>query len=165
MTDRLELRAVDPVRDLQALFAIFSDPASWEHAPDSRHLEPDTTLGWLQRAATRWQEDTLSYWTARLRTNGEVVGVGGARRHVTGSWNLLWRIDTAHQGQGLARELGTVAIEAARAVDSSVPVIAWVRSHNVASRGLASRLGLIEHSERVDECDGVARIPYADRPI
>ncbi|HEY0226807.1 MAG TPA: GNAT family N-acetyltransferase [Mycobacterium sp.] len=101
----------------------------------------------------------------RKREGGEVVGVGGAQRHITGSWNLLWRIDTAQRGQGLATELGNAAIESARAIDDTVPVIAWIRSNNPASRRVAERLGLIEHSARIDESDGVVRIPYTDRPI
>jgi RimJ/RimL family protein N-acetyltransferase len=165
VTDRLQLSATDPACDVDGLFPIWSDPTSWEHAPDSRHAEPQQTLDWLERSTARWEADGLSYWTARLRETGAVVGAGGARRHVAGSWNLLWRISGEQQGKGLAAELGKAAIEAAHAVDDSVPVIAWIRSNNPASRRLAEKLGLVEHSERVDEEDGVVRIPYADREI
>ncbi len=165
VTDRLELIATDPARDVDGLFPIWSDPASWEHAPGSRHTETRQTLEWLEQSAARWQADGLSYWTARLRGTDTVVGSGGVTRHAAGSWNLLWRIDTAQRGQGLAAELGKAAIEAAHTADDSVPVIAWIRSNNPASRRVAEKLGLVEHSERIDEWDGLTRILYADREI
>lgn len=165
VTERLELSATDPGRDVDGLFPIWSDPASWEHAPEYRHTEPQQTFDWLERSAARWDTDGLSYWTARLRGTDVVVGSGGVARHATGSWNLLWRIDIAQQGQGLAAELGEAAIEAAHGADNRAPVIAWIRSNNPASRRLAEKLGLVEHSERIDEADGVARIPYADRDL
>ncbi|HEX3614977.1 MAG TPA: GNAT family N-acetyltransferase [Solirubrobacteraceae bacterium] len=163
-TDRLELRAVDPGSDLEALFAIWSDPASWRHAPEYRHPEPRTTREWLELEATHWDEEGLGYWTARLRESGEVVGAGGARRHRAGFWNLLWRIDGARQGHGYATELGRAAVKAARTVDDSLAAIAWIVPVNVASRRVADRLGLIEHEQRLN-VDGRHRIPYADRPL
>ncbi|HLH67076.1 MAG TPA: GNAT family N-acetyltransferase [Solirubrobacteraceae bacterium] len=165
VTDRLELSATDPARDLDGLFPIWSDPASWEHAPEYRHTEARQTLDWLRRSAARWRTDGLSYWTARLRGTDTVVGSGGVARRATGSWNLLWRLDPRQRGRGLATELGRAALDAAHAADPGSPVIAWIRSSNHSSRRLAERLGLVEHSERVDESDGVTRIPYADRAL
>ena len=60
--------------------------------PPSRHASEAVTRSWIERAAVRWQTDGLSYWTARLGATGEVVGVGGAQRHVTGSWNVYYRL-------------------------------------------------------------------------
>jgi RimJ/RimL family protein N-acetyltransferase len=162
-TERLELRAIDPERDTDALFSIWSDYASWTHAPEYRHPERQTTRDWLELEAGRW-EVGLAYWTARLRDSGEVIGAGGARRHDAGFWNLLWRIDGAHHGQGYATELGRAAIDAAQAVDDTLAAIAWIVPVNVASRRVAQRLGLIEHDERLNR-DGRYRIPYADRPL
>ena len=165
LTANLELSVPDRDHDVEALFRIWSDPASWKHAPELRHLEPSTTADWLNRTVARWERDGLSYWTVRRRDTGEVIGSGGASRHITGSWNLLWRIDTSQRRRGFATEIGRAAIAAAVAVDDSVPVIAWIRSSNTASRRVAIRLGLIEHSERDDKGNGVIRIPYADRAI
>lgn len=162
-TARLELRPLDPEHDLEALFAIWSDPASWAHAPEYRHPERQTTREWLELEAGRW-EDGLGYWTARLRETGEVVGAGGARRHQAGFWNLLWRIDGAQQGHGYATELGRAAIAAAGAVDQTLAAIAWIVPVNTASRRVAQRLGLIEHPPRLNS-DGRHRIPYADRSL
>jgi RimJ/RimL family protein N-acetyltransferase len=181
-TARLELRAVDPERDLDALHAIWSDPASWWHAPEYRHPEPQTTRDWLESEAASWREDGLGYWSVRLRAghtgshtdsgtaagdNGDIgasIGAGGARRHPAGFWNLLWRIDQAHQGHGYATELGRAALAAAHQVDEALPVIAWVLPINEASCRVAERLDLIEHEPRLNK-DGKRRIPFADRPL
>jgi hypothetical protein len=44
-------------------------------------------------------------------------------------------------------------------------VIAWVAQHNIPSRRVAERLGLVDRGSHVDGSDGRVRIAYADRPI
>ncbi len=164
-TDRLDLRPPDPVRDLDDLFPIFSDPGGWWYDPDGRHREPAQTEEWLTRAAARFETDGLSYWTARLHDEGIVIGVGGAQRQRTGAWNLSYRITSAHQGRGYATELGRAGQAAALAVDSEVPVIAWIAEHNTPSRKVAERLGLMSYGLAIDPSDGELRLAYSDRPI
>lgn len=165
VTDRLDLRRPDPSGDLDALFAIFSDPDSWWYEPESRHLNPDRTRDWLARAAARFDTDGLSYWTVRLCHGGEIIGVGGAQRQPSGAWNLNYRIATAHQGYGYATELARAARSAALAHDPSVPLIAWIAEHNVASRRVAEPLGLTNYGLAIDPSDDQQRLAYADRPI
>ena len=130
LTERLDLRPVDPVADLESLGRLFADPDGWWYEPGGRHPNLGTSRRWLERAADRWISDGLSYWTVRLRTDGTVLGTGGVQRHASGTWNLFYRLDTAHQGHGYATELGQEALRAAAAVDPSVAVIAWVLEHN-----------------------------------
>lgn len=163
LTDRLDLRKTDPAGDLDDLFAIFSDPAGWWYDPEGRHADRARTRDWLTRAATRFDEDGLSYWTVRRRDTGEIAGVGGAQRQRTRAWNLNYRLGTAHQGQGLATELGRAAQAAAAAVDSEVPFIAWVAPHNTPSVKVAERLGLTNYGLRTDPSDGQQRLAWADR--
>lgn len=165
LTDRLDLRCPDPRRDLEDLFAIFSDPDGWWYDPAGRHSERERTRDWLSRAASRFDSDGLSYWTVRLRDNGKIIGVGGAQRQRTGAWNLNYRIATAHQGKGFATELGRAAYTAASALDASVPFIAWIAEHNLSSRRVAERLGLTNHGLAVDPSDDQPRLAYADRRI
>ena len=165
MTDRLDLRRPDPEKDLDDLFAIFSDPDGWWYDPDGRHREPARTKGWLTRAAARFETDRLSYWTVRRRDDGAVMGVGGAQRQRTRAWNLNYRIATIHQGQGYATELGRAARAAATAIDSNVPIIAWVAEDNTPSRKVAERLGLKNYGPAIDPSDGKVRLAYADRLI
>jgi RimJ/RimL family protein N-acetyltransferase len=164
-TERLDLRRPDPDGDLDALFAIFSDPAGWWYDPAGRHLEPGRTRDWLARAAARFDTDGLSYWTVRRRDDGAVIGVGGAQRQRTRAWNLNYRIATAQRGRGFATELGRAAMAAATARDPTVPIIAWVAEHNVPSRRVAERLGLVDRGLGTDPSDGQRRRAYTDRPL
>jgi RimJ/RimL family protein N-acetyltransferase len=164
LTDRLELRAIDPA-DAEDLFAIFSDPAGWWYDPTHRHADLATTRTFTERAAARWPTDRLSYWTARRASDGVVVGLGGAQRHRSGTWNLNYRIDTAHQGHGYATELARAAQAAATAIDPGVAFIAWVAPHNTPSRAVAERLGLHDYGLRVDASDGQPRLAFADRAL
>jgi RimJ/RimL family protein N-acetyltransferase len=165
LTHRLDLRCPDAHGDLDDLFAIFSDPDGWWYDPGGRHLDPERTRDWLTRAAGRFETDGLSYWTARRRTDGTIIGVGGAQRQRTGAWNLNYRVATAHQGQGFATELGRAAYTAASALDAAVPFIAWIAEHNLPSRRVAERLGLTSYGLAVDPSDNQLRLAYADRPI
>jgi RimJ/RimL family protein N-acetyltransferase len=142
-TERLDLRPVDPVADLDALGRLFADPDGWWFDPAARHTDLETSRGWLERAAQRWRSDGLSYWTVRLRDGDDVIGVGGAQRHRSGAWNLLYRLDTRRQGGGYATELGRAAMEAAASVDADAAFIAWVAEHNAPSRRVAERLWLV----------------------
>jgi RimJ/RimL family protein N-acetyltransferase len=164
-TERLDLRPVDPIADLDALGRLFADPDGWWYEPDGRHSDVETSRGWLERAAQRWDSNGLSYWTVRLRDGGDVIGVGGAQRHRSGAWNLLYRLDTRHQGRGYATELGGAAMGAAAFVDAEAPFVAWVAEHNTPSRRVAERLGLVDRGLRIDANDGAPRLAYADRDL
>jgi len=165
VTERLDLRKTDPVGDLDDLFAIFSDPAGWWFDPSGRHTDPARTRDWLTRAAARFDEDGLSYWTARRRDTGEIAGVGGAQRQRTRAWNLNYRLGTAHQGLGFATELSRAARAAAMELDDSVPFIAWIAPENTPSLKVAERLGLTNYGLGVDPSDGQQRLAWADRPL
>jgi RimJ/RimL family protein N-acetyltransferase len=164
LTDRLDLRATAPT-DAEALFPIFSDPAGWWYDPEGRHTDLAVTRRFTERAAARWPQDRLSYWTVRRRDNDEVIGLGGAQRQRTGNWNLHYRIAASQQGHGYASELARAARASAKAVDASVPFIAWVAEHNAPSRRVAERLGLREQGLRIDVSDGQPRLAYADRDL
>src|SRR3954447_6801327 len=163
-TDRLLLSPM-AAGDLGDLFPIFHDPQGWAHDPAGRHLTVGTSAAFIERAAARWQRDRQSYWTVRLRSTGEVIGMGGVQRHSSGGWNLAYRVAGEHWGQGFATEVGAAAIEAAHSADNTVPVIAWIVAINEPSRRVAERLGLVNYGERVDTNDGQRRLAYADRPL
>lgn len=165
LTERLALRRTDPATDLDDLFPIFSDPDGWWYDPDSRHTTRGRTEMWLTRAAERFGQDGLSYWTVRRRDTGAIIGVGGAQRQSTRAWNLNYRLGSAHQGQGFATELGRAARAAAGEIDDSVPFIAWIAPHNAPSIKVAERLGLTNFGLRADPSDGRLRLAYADRQL
>src|SRR5207248_7679018 len=147
--------------DRGELYPIFHDPQGWTYDPTGRHLSVSTTAAFIDRAAARWQTDGQSYWTVRLRSTGEVIGMGGIQRHSSGGWNLAYRIAFEHWGQGYATEVSAAAIEAAHRADNTVPVIAWIAAGNLASRRVAERLKLVNYGERIDTNDGQPRLAYA----
>ena len=163
-TDRMVLRAATP-EEADDLFPITSDPRTWTHAPHGRHLDLATTRDWLSRAAARWERDGLSYWMARDRVSGDVVGVGGVQRQRTGNWNLYYRLAAVNWGHGYATELGRAALDAARACDNSVAVVAWILSGHAASQRVAQRLGLVDRGPHADPSDGVTRHAFTDRQV
>ncbi|HEX3977794.1 MAG TPA: GNAT family N-acetyltransferase [Solirubrobacteraceae bacterium] len=165
LTERLDLQVTDPATDLDALFPIFSDPDGWWYDPDSRHTDRARTEDWLTRAAARFDQDGLSYWTVRRRDSAAIIGVGGAQRQSTRAWNLNYRLATAQQGHGFATELGRAAQTAASVVDAAVPFIAWIAPQNTPSVKVAERLGLTNYGMHADPSDGEARLAYADRPL
>jgi RimJ/RimL family protein N-acetyltransferase len=153
------------VNDAEELFVIMCDPAGWWYQPTGRHTELPTTVAFCEWVVRMWVSDGLSYWTARSVASDEVVGLGGARRHLDRTWNLSYRIATSHQGQGLATELSIAAHNAAAMVDPSVAFIAWVDEYNEASRRVAERAGLTNQGPRADPGDGEIRLAYSDRQL
>lgn len=98
-----------------------------------------------------------------------MVGTGGcAVRAGTTWWNLCYRFTPAAWGHGLAAELVTAALDAARAVDPDRPVVACLLEHDAESRGRAERAGLFPVWRGPDagnpDPDAV-RLVHADRPL
>ena len=175
-TARLRLDAVVP-DDLDEHVALMSDPDVWAHLPSGRHTSPERTAEAIAHSVGHWERDGLGYWTARLLVDlagtplhaGDMVGTGGCALRVgTAWWNLYYRLTPAAWGHGLAAELVTAALDAARAVDPGRPVVAYLLEHNVQSRVLAERAGLTQVWRGPDagnpDPDAV-RLIYADRPL
>ncbi|MGI4895928.1 MAG: GNAT family N-acetyltransferase [Janthinobacterium lividum] len=161
--NRLRYLPADP-EHAELVFPVMSDPAGWWFDPGARHVDVDRTRDWLRRAAQCRVRDGLSYWTV-FDSEDAVVGVGGAQRHRSGSWNLSYRIAAQQQRKGYALELARAGLTAAMAADDTVPVVAWVLPENVPSRRVAERLGLQSQGIRLDDNDGVLRLAYSDRPF
>lgn len=175
-TARLRLDAVVP-DDLDAHFALMSDPAVWAHLPSGRHTSPERTAEAIQHSVGHWERGGLGYWTARLLVDlagtplraGDVVGTGGCALRVgTAWWNLYYRLTPAAWGHGLAAELVTAALDAAREVDPDRPVVASLLEHNVESRVRAERAGLSlvwRGPDAGNPDPSAVRLVYADRPL
>jgi RimJ/RimL family protein N-acetyltransferase len=175
-TARLQLDAVVP-EDLDEHFTLMSDPGVWAHLPSGRHTDPARTMEGIRHSVDHWARDGLGYWTARLRDDlpgtplraGAMVGTGGCAVRVgTSWWNLYYRLTPAAWGHGLAAELVTAALDAARTVDPDRPVVAYLLEHNVESRVRAERAGLslVWRGPDAGNPDPAAvRLVYADRPL
>jgi RimJ/RimL family protein N-acetyltransferase len=53
--------------DLDALYAIESDPRVWTHYPSLRHVERGQTLALIERWSESWAEIGFGPWIARLK--------------------------------------------------------------------------------------------------
>lgn len=143
LTDRLDLRAVEP-DDLDALHRIRADPRNCAYLPTGPHEDPEVTRAWITRSGRRWETHGIGYWTVRLRSTAEVVGVGGVDRRPA-FWNLYYLIDANHAGRGYATELARAAMRAAAARHPDLPLAAWIHAGNFASQAVARHLGLRDY--------------------
>ena len=166
-TSRLDLD--EPVgTDLDALYAICSDPQSWTHFPSLRHTDPGATERMLQSWAEQWRRDGLSTWIIRERGNRTISGYGGCSKRRNTFWNLGYRLHPDAQGNGYAAEMCEIAVECAHRTEPELPIVAYLLEHNVASARVAERAGLelIARGPDVGNPDADAvRSVYADRPL
>ena len=84
-------------------------------------------------------------------------------------WNLYYRLTPPAWGHGLAAELLTAALDAARAVGPDLPVVAHLVEHNRESKDRAGSSGLTL-VWRGPEVGGnphpdAVRLIYADRSV
>ena len=166
-TARLTLTEVT-ADDLDDLYALSADPRVWEHFPSGRHLDVDTTSKQIETFRISWDEAGLGYWTARSRTTGEFIGVGGCARRGGSLWNVYYRVRPEAQGHGYATELVEAGQKAAHDVDPELPVTAFMLEHNFASKRTAERAGLqlVWRGPDAGNVDPDAvRLVFADRPL
>nr|WP_201468644.1 GNAT family N-acetyltransferase [Microbacterium hydrocarbonoxydans] len=166
-TDRLRLSRAVPA-DLDAVFAIQSDPRVWAHYPTLRHTDAEMTIRMMQRWERSWQTAGLGSWVARLRDTDGVIGNGGCTLLDGGVWNVGYRIAADHHGHGYATELAIAGIERARAIAPERPVIAYLVEHNRGSARVAEKLGLelVHRAPDAGNPDPAAiRLVYADRAL
>ncbi|WP_447911859.1 GNAT family N-acetyltransferase [Microbacterium phyllosphaerae] len=166
-TDRLRLSRAVP-SDLDALFAIQSDPRVWTHYPSLRHTDPAQTVEMMHRWERSWTEAGLGSWVVRRRDTDEVIGNGGCTLLGAEVWNIGYRIAGDHHGSGYATELARAGVEAARTTAPERPVIAYLVEHNHASARVAEKLGLelVHRAADAGNPDpAVVRLVYADRPL
>lgn len=168
-TARLALAPV-AADDVEAVHAVFGDPATWTHLPSGRHTHPDQTAQMIDHAAAGWRVHGLDSWTVRLAVPigelpaGAVVGLGGVSPREPHHWNLGYRLSPAVWGHGLATELAAEALRAAHEHDGDRPVVARALTTNPASIAVASRVGLREVL-RGERPDGLVRVALADREL
>ncbi|MFJ4998347.1 GNAT family N-acetyltransferase [Microbacterium sp. NPDC088619] len=167
LTDRLRLSRAVP-SDLDAVFAIQSDPRVWTHYPSLRHTDPETTVRMMERWERSWSTIGLGSWVARLRDTGEVIGNGGCTLLGDEVWNVGYRIAADHHGRGFATELARAGVERAQEIDPDRPVIAYLVEHNTGSARVAEKLGLelVHRAPDLGNPDPSAvRLVYADRAL
>ncbi|HBX80231.1 MAG TPA: hypothetical protein DEH05_03755, partial [Propionibacteriaceae bacterium] len=85
LAERLDLRP-PRMEDLDALHALYSDPAVWTHLPSGRHEQVDVTLAQLARVLAGWSADGLRLICRALDADNpdpNAVRLGSADRELT----------------------------------------------------------------------------------
>jgi RimJ/RimL family protein N-acetyltransferase len=163
LTDGLDLRAIAP-GDVDALHPLLSDSRNCAHLPEGPNESPAVSRAWIDRHGARWAGNGLGYWTVRLRSSDDVIGVGGAERRPN-FWNIYYLLDWRHWGHGYGTELARAARRAATLADADLPLVAWIHEDNAASKAVARHLGLTDYGLRSPEhWDGEPMHYWADRP-
>ncbi|MBT2474078.1 GNAT family N-acetyltransferase [Microbacterium sp. ISL-103] len=166
-TDRLQLSRAVP-SDLDAVFAIQSDPRVWTHYPSLRHTTRDDSIRMMERWERSWERAGLGSWVVRMRDTGEVIGNGGCTLLDGDVWNVGYRIAADHHGRGYATELARAAVDRARILAPDRAVIAYLVEHNTGSARVAQKLGLelVHRAPDAGNPDPSAiRLVYADRAL
>jgi RimJ/RimL family protein N-acetyltransferase len=156
-TERLRLRQLGAA-DLDALARLNADPRFM------RYLAPVMSRddSWRQLAMLlgHWQLRGYGPWAVELRRTGAFIGRLGL--YYPEGWPGLevgWALDPDYWGQGLATEGGRVALDLAVTALRASRVVSVIHPENVASIGVAERLGLRFEQRR--ELRGVTVAIYA----
>jgi RimJ/RimL family protein N-acetyltransferase len=158
-TDRLLLVPIGPQHAVD-LYRLRQDPwvahwygGTWNH---------DEATAFASSCAEAWTRDGVSKWMAYERSSGSLVGRGGMSRlgvnaSSTAQIDALlddpkWRADRLEVGwavmgnfrkRGMATEIGTAALSFATDQLGASRVIAYTERHNLASRRVMERLGML----------------------
>ncbi|WP_162242786.1 MULTISPECIES: GNAT family N-acetyltransferase [Micrococcaceae] len=141
--------------DIDDVFVVYGDPATWEHLPSGRHTAREQSEALARRHRQSWERAGLGPWAVRISgagadedlPAGTFIGAGGVSMTEGGVWNLGYRLTPRSWGRGLATELAEAAVTAAGAALPLVPVTARILSNNRASSVVAQRAGLARRWE------------------
>jgi RimJ/RimL family protein N-acetyltransferase len=158
-TERLVLAAIGPKRACD-LWRLHQDPwvATWYAGAWSR----EDAATFAADCARAWAADGVSKWIAYEKATGNLVGRGGLSRlpveatstsqidgllddpgWVASRLEVGWAIMTPYRGQGLAAEIGRAALAMATEELAASRVISFTERHNIASRRVMDRLGMV----------------------
>jgi RimJ/RimL family protein N-acetyltransferase len=158
-TERLVLRRPEQ-SDLDALFRIHGDPATWTHSPGAVHTEVEQSEEFLRRWLAHWDEHGFGYWS--VERGGAVIGFAGL--WLMPQWhgirdvlNVYYRFEPASWGNGYATEAVRAAVDLAHRHFAGTPLVARVRRTNHESARVALRVGF----ERRADLDETELIVYA----
>jgi RimJ/RimL family protein N-acetyltransferase len=140
----LRLRPLHP-DDLDALFAISSDPLLWEQHPSKERAEPD--------GFRRWFDEAMASGGALVAEDPDGTVVGTSRfehldleaSEVEIGWTFVAR---EHWGGSVNREMKRLMLDHAFA--SVQTVVFRVHSHNLRSQRAVEKLGAVRVGTQTD---------------
>jgi [ribosomal protein S5]-alanine N-acetyltransferase len=165
LTARLSLRRPGP-DDIDTILTVHSDPRACAHNPSDALRTRAEAAALFADWDDHWRRFDFGYWVVRRRTSPTGLGFCGLKfmtfrdRRIL---NLLYRLDPASWGDGIAGEAATAAVRWASGRLPDYPIVARVRPANVASQRVAARCGLAR-AETLDGpgLDGIDQIYVAN---
>lgn len=138
-TSRLALRPLT-MADAPAVAAMLADPEVMRHFPAP--LSRTQSDAWLLRNLQRYERDGTGLF-AVTRDEAWIGDCGLVRRQIGGHcvFELGYHFSRQVWGRGYATEAAAACVALARTAAPSLPLVALIRSGNVASRRVAARLG------------------------
>jgi RimJ/RimL family protein N-acetyltransferase len=153
-TERLMLRPPGPA-DGPGYRALLTDPVigQWLRPKPMRPFEPADGDLWLGEDEAHWDRFGFGPWAVLGRQSGDYLGRVGLRWTEVGDRpgiELVWAIDPARHGEGLAGEAATAALGFAADLELD-EVFAMILPINAASLRVAEKIGLeragnVEHA-------------------
>lgn len=140
-TERLRLDPLSP-DDGPEFLALFRDAGVRRFLLDDRVVDP----GWVTReigaSRHRFASGSVGLFVARLRgSEGAVVGVAGLRPYHSGELQILYAVDPARSGKGIASEMVAAVLDYCFDLAELERVRATIDAPNEASIKLVERLG------------------------
>lgn len=152
-TERLALRRLLP-DDLDALFALYSDPQIRQYFPEGTlsYAETREELEWFLNGHPRHPE--LGLWATIHKPSGRFIGRCGLLPWTIDGRDeveVAYLLDKAFWGQGLATEAATALVRYGFERLNLTRLICMIDPRNQASIGVARRIGMSLEQEREDE--------------
>ena len=149
-TERLLLRTWSE-DDVDALAAIFAEPAFW-HYPFERGLTREETERFVERQLEHWSAHGFGMWAVEVKDGHALAGYAGL---AVPSWlpevmpavEVGWRLHPHHWGRGLATEAGRASLRCGFEDLGLDRIIAVAMPANVASLRVMEKLGMKKSGE------------------
>ena len=168
-TARTHLRMFTP-DDLDDLAQIVADPAVMKYMGlNGQPMSRDETEIALHSIIDHWRRHSIGRWAVVHKAERRLIGYGGLRwfegvGQQAGMPELVYLIDSAYWGRGLATEAGQAALDHAFATLQVDRLIALVTPGNVASARVAVKIGMsLVQDDYLDE-HGPAHLYAVSRP-
>jgi ribosomal-protein-alanine N-acetyltransferase len=142
-TERLLVRAFDPVVDPGPMLAVYGDPEVMRFVPGGAVDGLESVAAMVEGYAVAQQVQGFSSWAVVERATGHVIGDAGfGVFRQTGDVELGYTLAREHWGRGLATEAARACLEAGLVHLSAPRIVAVVDEANTASLRVAERIGM-----------------------
>lgn len=150
--------------DLEAIAALWADPAATEHigGPRDRGMILDSFRQYAADPDTFAQQEGERWWSIVERSSGALIGLCSLlEKEVAGQieTEIGYYLLPAHWGRGYATEAAHLVVEHAFNALQLSSLVAIIHPQNAASIAVAGRLGMWLERE-VPRPDGVVRQVY-----